>query len=96
MYACYRLIASVVVQFYPWFKFYFLFNLNQRYLKQTYLIQSGAQEGTQQSFIREVGSSARRSNLLLKNIPFSTEKILLSYNFASLLTAVNSVNFRYN
>ena len=90
MYAYYRLIASVVVQFYPWFK------LNHNTSKaDVYLIQSGAQDGTQQSFIRERGSSARRSDSLLKNIPFSTEKIPLSYNFVSLLTAVNSMTFRY-
>ena len=30
MYACYRLISSVVVQFYPWFKFYFLFKFKPK------------------------------------------------------------------
>ena len=42
------------------------------------------------------GGSAKRSNPLLLNIPFSTEIVPLSYNFVSLLTAVNSMNFRYN
>ena len=40
--------------------------------------------------------SAERSNLLLLNIPFSTEIVPLSYNFVCLLTAVNSMNIRYN
>ena len=49
--------------------------------------------GTQQSLIRGggEGGSARRSNPLLLNKPFSTEKVPLSYNFVSLLTAVNSM-----
>ena len=65
--------------------------------RQTYRIQSGDREGTQQSFIRGGGGgSAKRSNPLLLNIPFSTEIVPLSYNFVSLLTAVNSMNFRYN
>ena len=66
--------------------------------RQTYLIQSGDREGTQQSFILGGGGgeSAERSNPLLLNIPFSTEIVPLSYNFVSLLTAVNSMNFRYN
>ena len=33
---------------------------------------------------------------LLLNIPFSTEIVPLSYNFVCLLTAVNSMNIRYN
>ena len=40
--------------------------------------------------------SAERSNPLLLNIPFSTEIVRLSYNFVCLLTAVNSMNIRYN
>ena len=40
--------------------------------------------------------TAERSNPLLLNIPFSTEIVPLSYNFVCLLTAVNSMNFRYN
>lgn len=40
--------------------------------------------------------SAERSNLLLLNIPFSTEIVPLSYNFVCLLTAVNSMNIRYD
>ena len=40
--------------------------------------------------------SAERSNPLLLNIPFSTEIVPLSYNFVCLLTAVNSMNIRYN
>lgn len=40
--------------------------------------------------------SAERSNPLLLNIPSSTEIVPLSYNFVCLLTAVNSMNFRYN
>ena len=39
---------------------------------------------------------AERSNPLLLNIPFSTEIVPLSYNFVCLLTAVNSMNIRYN
>lgn len=42
------------------------------------------------------GESAERSNPLLLNIPFSTEIVPLSYNFVCLLTAVNSMNIRYN
>lgn len=67
--------------------------------RQTYLIQSGDREGTQQSFILGGGGgegSAERSNPLLLNIPFSTEIVPLSYNFVCLLTAVNSMNIRYN
>lgn len=67
--------------------------------RQTYLIQSGDREGTQQSFILGGGGgegSAERSNPLLLNIPFSTEIVRLSYNFVCLLTAVNSMNIRYN
>ena len=40
--------------------------------------------------------SPERSNPLLLNIPFSTEIVPLSYNFVCLLTAVNSMNIRYN
>ena len=67
--------------------------------RQTYLIQSGDWEGTQQSFILGGGGggdSAQRSNPLLLNIPFSTEIVPLSYKFVCLLTAVNSMNIRYN
>lgn len=65
--------------------------------RQTYLIQSGDREGTQQSFILGGGEGcAERSNPLLLNIPFSTEIVPLSYNFVCLLTAVNSMNIRYN
>ena len=55
-------------------------------------------EGTQQSFTGGGGGegSAERSNPLLLNIPFSTEIVPLSYNFVCLLTAVNSMNIRYN
>ena len=42
------------------------------------------------------GESAERSNPLLLNIPFSTEIVPLSYKFVCLLTAVNSMNIRYN
>ena len=66
--------------------------------RQTYLIQSGDREGTQQSFILGGGGEgcAEWSNPLLLNIPFSTEIVPLSYNFVCLLTAVNSMNIRYN
>ena len=42
------------------------------------------------------GDSPERSNPLLLNIPFSTEIVPLSYKFVCLLTAVNSMNIRYN
>lgn len=52
--------------------------------------------GYSTKFYTWVEGSAKRSNPLLLNIPFSTEIAPLSYNFVSLLTAVNSMNFRYN
>lgn len=53
-------------------------------------------EGYSTKFYTGGGWSAEMSNPLLLNIPFSTEIVPLSYNFVSLLTAVDSMNFRYN
>ena len=65
--------------------------------RQTYLIQSGDGRVLNKVLLGGGGEgSAERSNPLLLNIPFSTEIVPLSYNFVCLLTAVNSMNIRYN
>lgn len=64
--------------------------------RQTYLIQSGDGRVLNKVLLGGGEGSAERSNPLLLNIPFSTEIVSLSYNFVCLLTAVNSMNIRYN
>ena len=65
--------------------------------RQTYLIKSGDGRVLNKVLLGGGGEgSAERSNPLLLNIPFSTEIVPLSYNFVCLLTAVNSMNIRYN
>ena len=64
--------------------------------RQTYLIQSGDGRVLNKVLLGGGEGSAERSNPLLLNIPFSTEIVPLSYNFVCLLTAVNSMNIRYN